>query len=402
MINRLWWIHPGNLLILLVLPVFVVGAALGAPHMPEFGTYNFLTPEMIALGVVCIAVMASGGMVGTALGSRPGPQHLSFDVRWFDLTLVAFLLIALIAYVLLLGPLITDSAVVFSGLSGERGALYAARDKMGRVFGITSLTNITPIVLCMSSVRFILWGKFFPSRAILPAVVLPFFILMHAFVGTERIVLVEDGVAFMLPLLSFWERLRGIGRYVPIVGIIGGLLVFAAGEYTRTWAYYSDRYDTFAQFAGTRLLAYISVASNTGAGIIETMPPVGYPLLTARWLTKLPFVFDQSMITYQQDYFRSFGNVEFNNPGGIMAPIVDFGIPLGLGYLFLFGILIGFLYGLYRTKHPVGLLVYPIAFVGLLDLTQIWLWGEPRFIPRLIFLAIAILVCVRRRVVRNA
>ena len=402
MINRLWWIHPGNLLILLVLPVFVLGATLGAPYMQQFGTYNFLTLGMVTLGVVGVTVMASGAMVGAAVTSRHGAQHLSFEPRSFDLALVAFLIITLIAYLLLLGPLILDTATVFAGLSGERGAIYLAKQKMFRIFGVTSLTNLAPVVLCMSSIRFLLWGKFFPPRATLLAAFLPILILFHAFVGTERIVLFEAAVAFMLPLFTFWERLRVIGRYVPILGVTAVVVVFAAGEYTRTWPYYAAQYDSFAQFAATRLLAYIAVASNTGAGIITTMPPVGYPLVTARWFTRLPFLFDTSKVTYQDQYFRSFGNAEFNNPGGIMAPIIDFGIPIGLGYLFLFGILLGFIYGLYRTKHPVGLLAYPIFFVGLLDLTQIWFWGEPRFIPRLLFLAIAILVCVRRQVLRNA
>ncbi len=402
MINRLWWADPGNLLILVVLPIFLLSTILGGPYMPQFGTFNFLTPAMIAFGVGCLIVMALGAKVGMVVTSRPSPQHLRFNRRSFDMLLVAFLIISLLAYLLFLGRLIIDTATVLSVLRGERGAIYEAKARVGWLVGITSLTNLTPVVLCMCSVRFVMWGQLLPSRGtLILAAFLPFFILVHAFIGSERLVLVENGVAFMLPLFSFWGPMRTVGRFAPLLGAVAVVVIFAAGEFMRTWAYYGAEYDSFAEFAGFRLLAYTAVASNTGAGMVSTMPAVGYPLVTARWYTRLPFI-DKTQITFQDQYFQAFGNTEFNNPSGIMAPIVDFGITLGLVYLFLFGILVGLLYGLYRNRNPVGLLVYPIIFIGLLDLTQIWFWGEPRFIPRLIFLAFALLVAVRRPALRHA
>jgi hypothetical protein len=401
MFNRLWWVDPGNLLMLVILPVFVIATIIGGPHMPEFGTYDFLTPGMIILGIVCVTVMAAGSKVGNALTFRGG-QHLHFDRRSYDLLLVSFMVLALVAYALLLGRLIADLDTILSVLKGERGAIFEAKAKMGWLVGITSFTNISPVVMCMASVRFIIWGKFFPSRGtLIAAAFLPFFILVHAFIGSERLVLIESGAAFLLPLFSFSARLKAIGRYAPVFGAVAVIATFTAGEFMRSWAYYATKYNSFTEFAAMRLLGYIAVAANTGAGMVTTMPPVGYPLVTARWFTRLPFL-ERSRVTYQEQYFTSFGNFEFNNPGGITAPIVDFGVPLGLCYLFLFGILLGLIYRLYRTSHPIGLLAYPILFVGLLDLTQIWFWGEPRFVPRLIFLAIAILFAVRRQVVRNA
>jgi hypothetical protein len=397
MINRLWWIDPGNLLILLVLPVFVVSAVYGGPFIPQFGSLNFLTTPMIVLGAVCISILAAGAKLGTAATARLDARFVGFNPRRFDQLIIAFLAVSLIAYLLLLGPLLADPGLMMSVLRGDMGAIYIAKAKMGWLVGVTSLTNITPLLLCMCSIRFIMWGKFLPSQAALVAAsFLPLLILVHAFIGSERLVLIENGIAFMLPLFSFWGPLKGVGRWAPFVGALAVVLIFAAGEYMRTWAYYGDKYDSFAEFAGLRLLAYIAVASNTGAGMVLTMPPVGYPLITARWFSKLAV--GHSGTSYQDQYFKSFGNVEFNNPGGAMSPIVDFGVPLGLVYLFLFGILLGVLYGFYRRRHPVGLLAYPLFYIGLVDLTQIWYWGDPRFIPRLIFLALAVAVAVRRHV----
>ncbi len=100
--------------------------------------------------------------------------------------------------------------------------------------------------------------------------------------------LIENGIAVLLPLFSFWPRMRQFGHVAPLVGIIAVLIIFAAGEYNRSWPFYRDQYDSFPEFAGLRLLAYLAVASNSGAGMILTMPPVGYPLITARWFTKIP------------------------------------------------------------------------------------------------------------------
>jgi hypothetical protein len=398
MINRLWWIDPGNLLILLVLPVFVVSAVYGGPFIPQFGSFNFLTTSMIILGAVCIITLAVGAKLGTAATARLDIRFIAFVPHRFDQLIILFLAISLLAYLLLLGPLLADPELMLSVLRGDKGAIFIAKAKMGWLVGVTSLTNITPLLLCMCSIRFIMWGRFLPSRAAVVAVsFLPLFLLVHAFIGSERFVLIENGIAILLPLFSFWAPLKGVGRSAPFVGALAFVVIFAAGEYMRSWAYYGSQFDSFAEFAGMRLLAYIAVASNTGAGMVLTMPPVGYPLITARWFWRLTT--GPSGISYQDQYFKSFGNVEFNNPGGNFSPIVDFGVPLGLVYLFLFGILIGVLYGYYRRRHPVGLLAYPLFYIGLVDLTQIWYWGEPRFVPRLIFLALAVMVAVRRIVV---
>jgi len=231
--------------------------------------------------------------------------------------------------------------------------------------------------------------------------VLALLVLVHGLIGSERIVLIECGLAMFLPLFSFSKRWRMMALIAPFAGAIAILILFAFGEYTRSWPYYHEQFDSFGQFVGLRLLAYVAVASNSGAGMVLTMPTVGYPFITARWLTVLPIIGIKGSQT--SDFYHSFGNAEFNNPSGIFAAIVDFGSAFGILYLFLFGLFVGVLYGFYRRQHAVGMLAYPLFFTGLADLTQIWYWGEPRFVPQLIFLALAIgLVVYRRRMWRTA
>lgn len=397
MINRHWWVDPSALLLFLILPVFLISASLGGPLMPQFGSFVFLTPQAIYLGAACICILAAGAKLGTAATAGARPTGTVFREREFDLLVKALLLVTLGAYLLMLSPLLVDPGLMLNVLRGEMTASFIAKAAMIRIPGITTLTHLSTIVFCLCSIRFVTWGRTFPSRAVAFGVCILFvLIFIHAFVGSERLVLLQNAIAALVPLLSFYRPLRLVGHIAPFAGLLAVAMIFAIGEYTRSWPYYKEQYDTFAEFAWLRLLAYISGASNTGAGLVETMPPVGFPLFTARWYAKLPFF--NSGQGYRDEYFRSFGNVEFNNTSGIFAAIVDYGAVAGLMFLFLFGILLGVIYGYYRRRHPVGMIAYPLFFVGLMDIIQIWYWGEPRFLPQLLGIGLVLIVAVRRQV----
>lgn len=394
--SRVWWIDPANLVIFLTLPVFVGSTLLAGPIMTDqFNSFNFLSNSMIYLGAMCICTLAIGAKFGSFVASHRNHGRACFDPHRFDQFLVLLLVISLLSNLLLLSSLLLQPSLILRVVQGGKGGVFDAKDAMGKLVGVTSLTNVSPLFCTMASIRYVMRGEFLPSRKIaLLALLLAPLLFIHAFIGSERLVLVENGAAFILPLFSFVPRLRRIATYAPIGGVAAVLTIFAAGEYMRSWPFYKFYYDSFLQFASLRLLGYLAVASNTGAGMIATMPAVGYPLITARWLTRLPLL--HLTTDYSRQYLVDYGNREFNNPGGIFAPIVDFGTTFGLLYLFLFGLFLGVGYGFYRRKHPVGLLVYPLFFIGLADLTQIWYWGEPRFIPELIFLAFGVGITVRR------
>jgi len=343
-------------------------------------------------------MIAIGTMIGTAATDHFGRYNMSFDERRFDHLLVGLLVLSVIVNLIFLGPVLANPKLMLQVLVGEKGAIFVAKDALTRVVGFTSLTNISPLVFCMCSVRFVTRGRLFPSliAAASFALLVPL-IAVHAFIGSERLVLIENGIGLLLPIFSFSKRFRVVGQAAPFVATFFVAIIFAIGEYTRSWAYYGQYYDSFMQFAGLRFLAYVAGASNTGAGLIQTLPPVGFPLITARWATRVPVLAGIDP-EYLYRYFRAFGNSEFNNPSGIFGAIVDFGISIGAIYLFLFGIFIGVIYGAYRHRHPVGLLCYPIFYIGLVDLTQIWYWGEPRFIPELLSLGLVIAITVRRRI----
>jgi hypothetical protein len=400
--NRFWWLDPANFLIFVTLPVFVASTIYGGPLMTEqFESFNFLTTSMIVFGIASICVLAIGAKLGSAVAARSTNRGTFFHPQRFDQFLVLLLAVALGAHLLMLGAVILEPSLVLSMMRGE-GTMYMVRGNMARIVGLTSLTNVAPVFWCLCAVRYVTRGAFFPSRQIAwAALLLPPLIFVHAFFGSERIIVIENGLAFMLPLFSFDRRLKRIGIFAPFAGLIAVVIIFVWGEYIRSWPFFQDKYDSFGEFAGLRLLGYLAVASNSGAGMISTMPPVGYPLITGQWLAKMPIV-GFGMTGYQREFLENFGNSEFNNPSGIFAPMIDFGQTLGILYAFLWGLVLGTFYGFFRRGHPVGLVAFPVFYIGLADLTQIWYWGEPAFFPQIICIVGAIAMTVRRPVLAAA
>ena len=394
-LSRPWWIDPAGFLLLIILPLFLLSAIFGAPLMPQFDNVNFLTDPLIVLGAVSITIFALGAKIGSGTaGPRTADQSLlSFDPRRYDQSLIAIVVVALAAHLLLLAQILTNPQLILDVSAGVRGANFEAEGALFRVLGVTSLTNLSMLALSMSSIRFVERGAFAPSPILLLAIAaLGPLIVIHAFIGSERLVLVENGVAFMLPLFSFWPRLRRIGPLVPPFGLLLVIAIFAIGEYQRSWAFYKNFYNSFTEFATLRFFAYVAGAANTGAGMVAMMDPVGHPEVTGRWMSALV----GAKTSHTELFLQKYGNIEFNNPSGIFAAMVDFG-PAGILYIFTFGVVAGALYKLYLSRNPVGMLAYPIFFIGFTDLTQVWYWGEPRFIPQLAALLLVLAVTLRRQ-----
>lgn len=81
-----------------------------------------------------------------------------------------------------------------------------------------------------------------------------------------------------------------------------------------------------------------------------------------------------------------------------MAPFLDFGTVGGLIYFAVVGVIAGLLYRGFRTGEAFGLLLYPLLFVGLIELPRYLQWAEGRFFPSwLALVAVAIALKWRTR-----
>jgi hypothetical protein len=82
------------------------------------------------------------------------------------------------------------------------------------------------------------------------------------------------------------------------------------------------------------------------------------------------------------------GNPEFNNPGGLAVPTIDFGKIGGPVFFLIAGLIIGMAYRSWRSGQPTGLLVYPVFFTGLLELPRYLYWTQGRVFPAMVFLLV--------------
>jgi hypothetical protein len=106
---------------------------------------------------------------------------------------------------------------------------------------------------------------------------------------------------------------------------------------------------------------------------------------------------DSSEKWFYFPFLEAEANVEFNNADGMLFPLMDYGAAGGLLYWFVIGVMIGALYQLFRDREPLGLFLYPMLYLGLIEVPLGLYWAEGRAFPALcILIAAAALIHLRR------
>ena len=90
-----------------------------------------------------------------------------------------------------------------------------------------------------------------------------------------------------------------------------------------------------------------------------------------------------------------YGNPEFNSQSGYAGAFVDFGHFGGIVYFLFIGVIAGLLYRGFTHGRPPGLFLYPLVFVGLLELPRYIYWSYGRTIYAWLGLLIVIALVSR-------
>jgi oligosaccharide repeat unit polymerase len=297
-------------------------------------------------------------------------------------------------------------------LHGDKGASYVMKEVyMGTVSGVTTLTQLAMAAMVLGVMIGLArgWSGVWPKFIVLFA-----FTLVRALMNSERLALME----LMIPAIVIFIRLGVMDsaqlrskiwpllRIAPVIGYSGLLLVFGASEYFRSWVtFYAGGDMSFWTFVSARLLGYYVTALNNGALLIQRIDPTGAPFFTLHFLWRFPGLSNLMDVIYpnfalasiENDpymaYLRVEANPEFNNGGGLLEPIMDFGFIGALLYWLLAGLLAGLLYRWFQEKRMAGLLLYPATFIGVIELPRIIYWAEGRVvIPQLVLCGV-VLAC---------
>jgi hypothetical protein len=413
--ERVWWLHP--------VPIFVglngvtgIAAVLADPdvYLKMWRTPKYVSGLPVLLTAAVIIAFSAG--VWLALTRQAG--HTSKG-EWrgtvsFSQTLLLFNVsfwVCIMAYAAWVGIGLSRglrlSAFRAVFLGGEE--IYSLRTYLQTVPGVTTCTQlgIAAVVLgCMIGAG----GRWDIVRRKLA--ILLVLALVRAFIYSERLAFLELAIPMMVLCLnepSTWANnrsLRKLIRVAPILGPVGVYVIFTSFECVRSWSiHYSSQESSLLLFGFWRLVGYyVTSLNNTAFMMSHWHHSLGAPYFTFRFLWEFPGVnvLVKNVFSWVPlDYERFMGllefgaNPEFNNWGGLLAPIVDFGIAGGLAYWAIIGLITGYLYNLYLHKHPLGLCIYPVMYLALTEIPRYLYWSEGRSFPALAYLFLSAFLLLR-------
>lgn len=422
----IWWLHPA-----VVFTVAGVGISIAAYSIPE-STYRsywrmpkFFDAGAFEVTLLCVLAFVFGSLLGTRLhfgGHSPARAALEEGV---SPDLLAFLFrlsfwLCILGYTLWVGLAIQRGItldVVSGVLIGEKGAMYDARyTYLPTVGGITTLTQFGTAAMILGCIlgHSAGWLQVRAKLAIIYAIA-----AVRAVLNSERFALIELAVPFLITLLALrylgktdvGRSWRFLMRFAPLIGVAVLFSVFTGLEYFRSWMnYYAGRNLSLWEFGAMRLLGYYVTSFSNGAYLLQRLDALNAPYFTLHFLWGFPLtgpvikrIFSNPLLDSSDKWFyfpflESGANVEFNNADGMLFPVLDFGTAGGLLYWVAAGVLCGAVFQLFCRKELAGLLLYPMLFLGLLEVPLALYWSEGRSFPALFMLvAVAVLLPVVRR-----
>lgn len=413
--GTVWWLSPVAVT-LLVVPAATLSTALIGDDVFRA---QWRTPKTITT-TTCMWLLAGGLVLALAaalvISARPlrprvgrWPALSPAEVTLLNRVSTVLFSLTLIGYAAFLvtgarsGISLSQLAAAFGSEGVYRGDI---KQTVGTVPGVTTLTQagiasvvVSALLLAQSPTR-----RQWVRLAVVLVLALP-----RAFLLTERLAVLE----LIVPVLVVFalraggsSRGRRIAATLPLLFLPFVVVVFGAFEYFRSWVFFrSQSNGTFAEFAVERLVGYYATALNNGAlQIAYNDSPGRWPYETMAAFWSAPGI--STLNLYQRvtgrdndevylDILRNHGTPEFNNSSGLAAPFVDFGTVGALLYLLAAGVIIGLLYRGFRESSPMGLLIYPVLFIGVVELPRYLAWSQGRVFPALAML-VALAVLLRR------
>lgn len=397
-----WWMHPAWLLPLVAIPTLLWAWDVSPlAYLERWATPKFLTEEHVTLGLLSVAAFILGAAIAARGRTRSPTTALELSAAQRNLLLTAGKWLFALT---LLGHVVWGLVAVARGLTGAtvtnivEGGDIASSIKEGPlapVAGITTLTQFAPL----AATCLFLLGR---MRALNPYPYLGILLVLGAarlVLRSERLALIEIAV----PLVVLWLAMPTGGRraivisrlrqtlpvWIPVVVV----LLFGATEYVRSWnAHYRDLAEqSYPAFVENRLGAYYTTGHNNAALIDQYGSDSAVPYYPLAWFWNFPVV--STVVSYERvsgtaeegrglsTLLEQRANPEFNNPGGLLMPIYEFGAAGALVFWLCAGLLLGLVYRRFREASPGAVVFYPILVVGALEIPRFLYWTQGRAFP---------------------
>lgn len=413
------WMTPSVLVVCEYIPIIFASLALPAE------TYRLLwfEPKYITLDTtllnlaVCISFIF-GFLLPTVLSRKKprsalntlnvSPRTLAMLYRCFwiaiYLTFFGYLLFYVTAIAKGFNP-----AMVLAMLSGQKGLVYEIKTYyFATIPGVTTCTQFGVAAVLIGTLLGHLDGWKRVKWLIILTLILT---LVRAVVLSERLALIEVAVPSAM-LAAFLQRPRLRSRWGrsmltwgPATAPFVLYLFFTIAEYFRSWSnFYVNKGASIWEFSFARLLGYYATSLNNSAFRYSVIDPPSLPYYTLEWFWYFPGIGDLLGLREQgkelervwMSRLRAEVNPEFNNEGGMYLPLVDYGVFGGLLWWFVIGIIGYYLHRRFCEGRMLGLLLFPVFFLGLLEGPRILYWTNGRAFPHICYLLIVIFLATRR------
>lgn len=400
---RIWWLNPGALLTLALLPFAIVAYTTSdADYISTWGAHRYITTQHFVMVIICLLAFYAGGGFSIFFPARQRQGHWGkFEPSEVEFLLNIFnmgYLLIIVAYVIWSVILVRNGlsiGLIRDTLAGDSGAVYEMSDTLITLPGVTTATQFAMAIFTIGT---ILYFNGQARRVLWKLIALFIITVVRSFVVSERLAIIEVAVPTLI-LVIYYKR-ADLRRFLvgyssvalPVVAVVGLYLIFTGMEYFRSWSVYEDSglYDSLWQFTFLRLVCYYTTALNNGAMVLKINGPPGFPITSLDWLLKFPVI--GPAITPQHfspednyyllnDTLTQFANPEFNNCSGIFSYEMDWG-SIGTPILFfILGFIAFSLYKRFVAGTAGGLLLYPFFCIGLLEMARVAYWTASRAFP---------------------
>ncbi len=390
-----WWARPSRIVFFLHIPVFLLCGALDDSAFALYKQNNqFFAGTVLLYGLLALTAFALASAY-----FEPNTARLTADTlvpaAAVNRALNVLIALVLAAYAIFMYPLLLKPQLVIDVVLGSPTAMYSLRESLNRVPGVTSLVSLGSLIAGIVILYGPLTGQPLPRRYIMLTGLVAFACLMRAWLWSERLAVIEMGLATVIALLA---KAAPTGKktgvrpltFAPVAGVVALVLIFGIGEYFRSWQFYRNVFPgSYSEFALIRLAGYYATALNNGAALVTLNEPLYFPTFTIEWFYRLPlwsllgttpeigsFDFSDWMM-----FLEAYLNPEFNNSSGIYMPLFDFGTFLGIVLWGALGALSGFLCRAFALGELPGMIIYPVWFAGVVEMLRVFYWGDQRFFP---------------------
>ena len=408
--RKVWWLNPSYIVAVFLIPIYLLLWIAGVYTDGNISTakgFYFFYGEYAFLGLSALIVMYVGTLSPIKHIQKPSSSiSTRVDVS-LNMTVLALIgCIALVGYLYWFKDIILNPNILISRL--QQGSVVGVRGTIERSAGIASLAQIGLVYAMVFTYQYLLDKHDLKKIHYVLFIAIITFVVIRALLWSERLALLEVSIAIIFVWASYSKRQRSFVEimllFLPLIGASFVILLFAIGEYFRSWSsFYMYQSEGFWEFIFQRLANYYFEALNTGAGMLTTQswPTYEFSYILA-WLHKLPFI--GNLFSYAIDvspsmtaaFLEKYADPEFNNPSGVFSVFVDIGVGGGLFFFFLLGAVSRYFYSMLENRVRFYGLFYFIFLMMFLELFRYFYIGESRVF--MILLGLLLLVVTQKKI----